>query len=48
MAISKVKEAATVGTMAIYKVKEAAAVGTMAISKVILFPNFPDEGRWQA
>ena len=34
--------------MAISKVKEAATVGTMAISKVILFPNFPDEGRWQA
>ena len=48
MAISKVKEAATVGIMAISKVKEAATVGTMAISKVILFPNFPDEGRWQA
>ena len=48
MAISKVKEAATVGTMAISKVKEAATVGIMAISKVILFPNFPDEGRWQA
>ena len=48
MAISKVKEAATVGIMAISKVKEAATVGAMAISKVILFPNFPDEGRWQA
>ena len=48
MAISKVKEAATVGTMAISKVKEAATVGIMAISKVILFPNLPDEGRWQA
>ena len=48
MAISKVKEAATVGIMAISKVKEAATVGTMAISSLILFPNFPDEGRWQA
>ena len=34
--------------MAISEIKEMETVGLMANSSLILFPNFPDEGRWQA
>ena len=34
--------------MANSEIKEMETVGIMAISSLVLFPNFPDEGRWQA